>query len=135
MNEQKLQQKRREAAAAISLMQAQYERIYTEEEQKDGLLILYAFYGKFNDDDDNTSLDKITIHEDSSLIDVKIPLQCLVKDSAIVVHSSSLKYDLPGFFDPAIGEDKVLKIQYKYRNQIDSIEFDEKDEIKLPLQI
>jgi DnaJ family protein C protein 11 len=44
------------------------------------------------------------------------------------------QFDLPGFFDPAIGEDKVLKIQYKFRNAIDSITIDEKDEIKLPLK-
>lgn len=51
MNEQRLQQKRKEAEAAISLMLAQYERIYADEESKAGLLILHAFYGKFDDTD------------------------------------------------------------------------------------
>ena len=50
MNEERLQQKRKEAEAAISLMIAQYERICAEEESKSGLLILHAFYGKFDDD-------------------------------------------------------------------------------------
>lgn len=51
MNEQRLQQKRKEAEAAVSLMLAQYERIYADEESKAGLLILHAFYGKFDDTD------------------------------------------------------------------------------------
>jgi DnaJ homolog subfamily C member 11 len=51
MNEQRLLQKRKEAQQAVSLMIAQYERICAEEESKSGLIILYAYYGKFTDDD------------------------------------------------------------------------------------
>jgi hypothetical protein len=43
-----------------------------------------------------------------------------------------LQYELPGFFDAAIGEDKELKVQYKFRNNIRTITIDDKDEIKLP---
>lgn len=42
------------------------------------------------------------------------------------------QYELPGFYDPAIGEDKVLKVQFKYKNDIDTVTIEEKDEIKLP---
>lgn len=51
MNEERLVQKRKEAAAAVSLMQAQYERIRADEESKNGLLIVHAFYGKFDDEE------------------------------------------------------------------------------------
>lgn len=51
MNEDRLQQKKKEAKASLNLMQAQYDRIYAEEESKDGLVILQAFYGKFEDDE------------------------------------------------------------------------------------
>jgi DnaJ family protein C protein 11 len=88
MNEQKVQQKRKEAEAAVSLMQAQYERICSEEEARDGLLILFAYYGKFDDEDNNTPLDSITLDESSSFIDVKVPLQCLVKDGEITIHTT-----------------------------------------------
>lgn len=50
MNEERIQQKRKEAEAAISLMLAQYERICNDEEGKKGLLIIHAFYGKFEDE-------------------------------------------------------------------------------------
>lgn len=85
MNEQRNVQKRKEAESAVSLMQTQYERILSDEEAKGGLVILYAFYGKF---DDEEQIDQITPDDGSSYIDVKIPLQCLVKDSEIVIHTS-----------------------------------------------
>lgn len=86
MNEQRNVQKRKEAESAVSLMQTQYERIIAEEESKGGLLILNAFYGKF--DDGEEPLDQIVPDDKSTFIDVKIPLQCLVKDSEIVIHTS-----------------------------------------------
>jgi DnaJ family protein C protein 11 len=85
MNEQRLIQKRREAESAVNLMQAQYERIYTEESAKNGLLILHAFYGKFIDD---ISIEELVPDHNSSFIDVKIPLQCLVKDSEIFIQTT-----------------------------------------------
>lgn len=45
----------------------------------------------------------------------------------------TFQYELPGFYDPAIGEDKVLKVQFKYRNNIETVVIEEKDEIQLPL--
>jgi len=51
MNEQRLQQKKKEAEAAISLMLSLFERISAEEESKSGLVILNAFYGKFSEDE------------------------------------------------------------------------------------
>jgi DnaJ homolog subfamily C member 11 len=104
-NAEKLTQKRKEAEAAISLMHAQYDRICAEEESKNGLLIKYAFYGKFAEDESEKfsldvfqycdtffivleTLEDLEVNANSSFIDVKIPLQCLVKDSQIVVHTS-----------------------------------------------
>lgn len=52
-----------------------------------------------------------------------------------VSHQFLLQYELPGFYDPAIGEDKVLKVKFKYRNIIDTVVIDENDEISLPLTI
>lgn len=52
MNEEKNVQKRKEAESAVSLMQAQYDRIVGEEEAKGGLIIMFAYYGKFDDEDE-----------------------------------------------------------------------------------
>lgn len=51
---ERVNQKKKEAEAAVSLMLALYERIVSEEESKGGLLILYAFYGKFDDNNGKT---------------------------------------------------------------------------------
>lgn len=42
-------EKKREAEAAVDLMSVQYERNYSEEEKRNGLLIISAIYGKIVD--------------------------------------------------------------------------------------
>jgi len=86
VNNERLLQKRKEAETEVSLMIAQYERICSEEETKNGLLILYAFYGTF--DDDHIAIDELVPEDNSTFIDVKIPLQCLTKDSEIIVQAT-----------------------------------------------
>lgn len=77
-------EKKREAEAAVDLMSAQYERNYLEEERRNGLLILKAIYGKIDDD---FKFDSSTTTTNSNhVIDVKIPLQCLVKDSKLILQ-------------------------------------------------
>lgn len=151
MNEDKMQQKKNEAKASLNLMKSQYERISSEEESKGGLVILQAFYGKF--DEDEEQIDELNADDKTTFIDVKIPLQCLVKDSQISIQTTvrvrfhhkfeieiqitfieliKFQSDLPGFWDPAIGEDKILKVKFKYRNDVKIVDIDDKDEIKLP---
>lgn len=43
-------EKKREAEAAIDLMTVQYERVRTDEEKRNGLLIENAVYGKIEND-------------------------------------------------------------------------------------
>lgn len=79
-----MSEKKREAEAAIDLMSAQYERNCLEEERRNGLLIISAIYGKTDDE----------VNSDGSptssnlVIDVKIPLQCLVKDSKLILQET-----------------------------------------------
>ncbi|CAG9771903.1 unnamed protein product [Ceutorhynchus assimilis] len=124
-NFNKLLEKRREAMAAQELMQASYSRIKSEEEKKKGLIIVKAIYGRINPDsaqDTETSND---------IIDVTIPIQCLVKDSKLVIYENS-KSDLPGFFDPVLGEDKVLQVIYNYHDQPYEVTIKDKETLRLP---
>jgi DnaJ family protein C protein 11 len=91
----RLAEKRREAQAAVELMRATFARVRSDEEAKRGLVIIKALYGRLvNVTDAGTSgtgeagnsaeaenLDEVT--------DVTIPLQCLVKDSKLVLHEAS----------------------------------------------
>ncbi len=82
-----MEEKKREAKAAVELMKAAYERISREEESKNGLIILSAVYGK-----DAETVAKSNTVEDSKLldvIDVTVPLQCLVKNSQLTLHAAS----------------------------------------------
>lgn len=79
-----MSEKKREAEAAIDLMSVQYERNCLEEERRNGLLILSAIYGKIDDEfkfDSNPT-------NDNHVIDVKIPLQCLVRDSKLIIQEN-----------------------------------------------
>ncbi|XP_053961871.1 dnaJ homolog subfamily C member 11 [Anastrepha ludens] len=123
-NEQRLTRQRQEAYAAVELMQRTYERIVSEESSRGGLIITRATYGQFEDDNSNFL--------ESASLDVTIPLQCLVKDSTLILYQSS-KSELPGFYDPCIGEDKILKIEYLFRNQNNVAFVKDMDAVRLPL--
>lgn len=75
-------EKKREAEAAVDLMSVQYERNCSEEEKRNGLLITSAVYGKISDDSSSSS------NIDDNLIDVTVPLQCLVKDGKLILQES-----------------------------------------------
>lgn len=68
--------------AAQDLMQATYSRIKEEEERKRGLVIIKAIYGKILKDSGDTETS-------NDVIDVTVPVQCLVKDSKLVIHENS----------------------------------------------
>ncbi|XP_065163838.1 dnaJ homolog subfamily C member 11 [Atheta coriaria] len=125
-NRQKMAEKRKEAQAAVDLMQAAYERIMIDETSKNGLVVVRAIYGKICAEEGDVIQD---LTEEA--IDVTIPLQCLVKDSKLVLHDLS-KSQLPGFFDPAVGEEKSLHIAYTYRNQQHEVLAHDTEPIRIP---
>lgn len=73
--------RRREAEIAVDLMKETHRRIIEEEESRKGLIITRAIYGRWLDLSQRDLTDAIT--------DVTIPLQCLVKDSKLILHDSS----------------------------------------------
>lgn len=109
-------EKQREAKAATELMKETVSRIRAEEESKKGLIITKALYGRFvYPQQDIRGVADEGGHRDE-MIDVTIPLQCLVKDSKLILHKAS-KSQLPGFYDPCVGEDKQLLVQYLFHTQ------------------
>uniref|UniRef100_A0A8C0CFW7 DnaJ homolog subfamily C member 11 n=1 Tax=Balaenoptera musculus TaxID=9771 RepID=A0A8C0CFW7_BALMU len=75
-------QKKQEAEAAVQLMQESVRRIIEAEESRMGLIIVNAWYGKFVNDRSKKS-------EKVKVIDVTVPLQCLVKDSKLILTEAS----------------------------------------------
>ncbi|XP_077106509.1 dnaJ homolog subfamily C member 11 [Ranitomeya variabilis] len=118
--------KKQEAEAAVRLMQESVRRIIEAEESRMGLIILNAWYGKFVTDNSRRN-------ERVKVIDVTVPLQCLVKDSKLILTEAS-KAGLPGFYDPCIGEDKSLKILYQFRGVMHQVMSGDNEALRIPKQ-
>ena len=93
INKSMMLEKQKEAKAAIELMKATFSRIRAEEESKRGLIITKALYGRFVYPQDRVLGEDPSIGLRDEVIDVTIPLQCLVNDSRLVLHNATkVKY-------------------------------------------
>lgn len=89
-NKIRIAEKRKEAESAVSLMSATYDRVVIDEEKKKGLIIVAAIYGNaIKVSEGLSSADTDSWSEEHEVIDVKVALQCLVKDSRLILHKSS----------------------------------------------
>ncbi|XP_077007576.1 dnaJ homolog subfamily C member 11 isoform X1 [Tamandua tetradactyla] len=119
-------QKKQEAEAAVRLMQESVRRIIEAEESRMGLIIVNAWYGKFVNDKSQKAA-KVKV------IDVTVPLQCLVKDSKLLLTEAS-KAGLPGFYDPCVGEEKSLKVLYQFRGVLHQVMASDSEALRIPKQ-
>ena len=118
-------EKRRDAEAVVELMQETVERIINTEQAKQGLIILEAWYGKLFDTE---TLDGVT---ESKIVDVRIPLQCLVGESKLIIRENT-KVNVPGFYDPCIGETKHLRVGYEFRGEAHEVTIEDSDPLIIP---
>lgn len=133
-NRARMAEKRRGAESAIALMGAMYERIRNEEQRRQGLVIVAALYGKFAQDENVAAEQRDEmgfIQHNPNVIDVKIPLQCLVKESRLALYGKT-KSELPGFYDPCFGEEKLLRVDYEYRNGSFSVTVADNEDLTIP---
>ncbi|KAJ1524774.1 hypothetical protein ONE63_009650 [Megalurothrips usitatus] len=128
LRKKQMEQKQKEAEAAVNLMRAQFERIRLEEESRRGLVIVEAKYGRIVSSGDNRTSDGL---DQSEVIDVTVPIQCLVKDSKLILHEPS-KSQLPGFYDPCVGEDKQLWVQYLFHNNTHEVTVKDSETLRIP---
>ncbi|XP_061841661.1 dnaJ homolog subfamily C member 11 isoform X2 [Nerophis lumbriciformis] len=116
--------KKQEAESAVLLMQESVRRIIEAEESKMGLIILNAWYGRFVSDSGQKK---------AKVVDVTVPLQCLVKDSKLILTEAS-KAGLPGFYDPCVGEEKSLKLLYQFRGVMHQVIATDTEPLRIPKQ-
>ncbi|GAB0099589.1 dnaJ homolog subfamily C member 11 [Sergentomyia squamirostris] len=119
VNRERMAMKKKEAESSIDLMSATFARIREDETKSRGLLIDLATYGRADE------------AEDSLRFDVTVPLQCLVRLSQLKLHATA-KSELPGFYDPCVGEEKNLRITYTYRDQTYNVVVMDNDSLQLP---
>ncbi|KAK8760295.1 hypothetical protein V5799_028436 [Amblyomma americanum] len=127
-NAAKLAERRKEAEAAVALMHETYIRIKSNEEARGGLVVIEALYGNFSEEQENNSPPGATVRE---VVDVTVAVQCLVKDSHIILTDAS-KSNLPGFYDPCLGEPKALYIRYRFRNLAHEVRLADEEAVHIP---
>lgn len=84
------------------------------------------------------------------VLDVTVPLQCLVKNGKLELHSASkvkryglrndcvsdyvvcFQSNLPGFFDPVLGEEKELHVVYNYHQQLHEVTIKDNESLRIP---
>ncbi len=68
------------------------------------------------------------------LVDVTVPVQCLVEDnSRLTLYESASKADLAGFHDPApTDDDKRLLVRYLYQGRVHQVVFGDLEGAKMP---
>ena len=119
-------EKKKEAEVAIELMTETVDRVLSVERAKQGLIIVEAWYGKLFDLDPASGglgLPKV--------IDVHVPLQCLVVDSKLILREEN-KACIPGFYDPCIGEAKFLRVRYEFRGTPHEVTVENSESLVIP---
>ena len=118
-------EKKHEAEVAVELMTETVERVINIEQSKHGLLILEAWYGRLFDTQEEDGLIQ------AKVIDVRIPLQCLVVDSKLILHENT-KVNIPGFYDPCLGEKKHLRVRYEFRGALHEVTVSNSEPLIIP---
>jgi hypothetical protein len=97
-----------------------------------GLVIVEAVYGVLDEREGGGDRDQGAA--ETQTIDVRIPLQSLVTNDTLVVPSGRTKARLLGFWDPALGSRKQLRVRYTFKRRMHQVVVDDKSPLSMPLQ-
>ena len=86
------------------------------------------------DCDENEALEEIVAAHKEDIVDVTIPVQCLVEDNSRLTLFEGSKSDLVGFYDPNPSEvdEKQLLVRYLYQNLVHQVLIKDDESLKLP---
>jgi hypothetical protein len=134
---------KKQAETDVANMQTSLEKVLRREKAKGGILIKIALYGDLRLREDKLAeglAGKRTIERNDlrgPLIDVTLPMQCLVEQHTIVVQGgvSSSKADLPGFYNPSPlnkALEPELYVLYEFRCQLHEVIVGDREMVSLP---
>ncbi|KAF8460588.1 hypothetical protein BDZ91DRAFT_738771 [Kalaharituber pfeilii] len=115
---QRMVRKRKEAEAALALLQPIAERKSHEEQAEDGLVILSATYGVHSSSSPFPPLDNQQLGRERKgkerVIDVTVPLQALVSNHQLALQRAQRRTEIEGVWDPVPGRRKELWVVYEF---------------------
>eukprot|EP01134_Creolimax_fragrantissima_P006920 CFRG6920T1 len=123
---QVIRERRREAESAIRLMRESVEQKMDTEDKNRGFVVLKAWYG-----DLKAPLAQQVDTDNPIVIDVTIPLQAMVKDSQLHLQANSKSGHI-GFYDCCMGEDKQLRLQYRFKGQLHEVTVNDDEPLSCP---
>ncbi|KNC87870.1 hypothetical protein SARC_00004 [Sphaeroforma arctica JP610] len=123
---QVIRERKREAESAIRIMRESVEKKMDIEDRNKGFVVLKAWYG-----DLKAPLAQQVDAESPVVIDVTIPLQAMVKDSQLHLQQHS-KSGLIGFYDCCMGEDKQLRVQYRFKGHLHEVTINDDEPLSCP---
>jgi hypothetical protein len=135
-----------EAAEAAEMLQRDTEKRTEKERSSDGLVIEAAVFGNFPERGKPKVGEPIVVGWGSDAqgetsagdrgyvpwLDVTTPLRFQVFDSSLDMHEGLDKTSMLGFCDPCPGEDKRLRVRYRYRGRMCEVTVGDDDALALP---
>ncbi|WRT68254.1 uncharacterized protein IL334_005230 [Kwoniella shivajii] len=125
-------QKKAEALDAVSLMEREIEKKVKAERDRNGLIIVSAQYGL------SSSFTSRGIKEsekdEEEIIDVTVPIQALVQDGKLYIPGGKGKFNIIGFWDPCIGENKSLRVRYLFRGVLHQVTIEDTTALRIPVK-
>ena len=113
----------------VALMSETYNRSYALESQRGGLIIKEAWFGLLRSG--SGKADRLISEGLPCVLDVTVPLQCLVKDSKLELTDTT-KVHLAGFYDVYKGERKDMNVKYFFRGDLHEVTVDDCHPLSIP---
>ncbi len=125
--------RKNEALEVVTIMTEQVLQRRKVEEDKKGLVIIEALYGKLPPSS-NTKLFLNVTRNEQEFIDVTVVVQSLVQKSQLYISGGHSKSTMIGFWDPCFNERKKLRIVYSFHGRIHEVEVDDVGVLAAPLR-
>ncbi|OCF76079.1 hypothetical protein I204_03377 [Kwoniella mangroviensis CBS 8886] len=126
-------QKKHEALDAVSLMEREVEKKIRTERERNGLIIVSAHYGS-SSSFTSRGIKQSEKEDEEEIIDVTIPVQALVQDSKLYIPGGKGKFNIIGFWDPCIGENKSLRVRYLFRGKLHEVTVGDTISLRAPVK-
>jgi len=126
-----------EAVREVERLGPVNQKILTREMQRKGMIVTMALYGSYENLSNASKRPLETPMGLSKVVDVTIPVQCLVECGRIIISGGSTKSksDLPGFYSPILPSENVpagILIRYTFKDVLHQVFAADSESIFIP---